>query len=232
MSQIIHLIISIIFLNSSVFAQELYIFYPNNMRPQIFQKKMGDVSPNLKITAFGRYKDFIAQIEMSNPEAIITKQVLIEEIENYSIKLEGSRDGANTEPYVLLAVDKQLDLKAIQDKQIGMLDILGRKGMKKFITNFFDPPPKLQRVSKIEDLLPLLTFDMAQGILIPEAYISYFKNISNLNFIVTQLPKVKVEIVCLAIKKGADPTIFVQALKNMDAKTRMALLEVDNWIEQ
>jgi len=61
-----------------------------------------------------------------------------------------------------------------------------------------------------------------------ENTVPYFKEISNLNFITTPVPKMKTEIVYLAQKDGTTASKTIEAIKKMDAKT-MALLKVDTW---
>ena len=38
--------------------ESLYIFLPTEVRPKVLQDKLSQACPNLKITAFGRIKDF------------------------------------------------------------------------------------------------------------------------------------------------------------------------------
>ena len=209
-------------------AESLYVFTPSKLRPVVMQEKLLQACPGIDIMVFGRHKDFANQIKANSPDAILTKIPVIENIGGYTVCLKGSRGGSADEPYILLSVDKKVDPANIGKLKIGVFDILGRKKMKTFIGRFFNPVPKLKRVSKMEDLLQLLTFNMADAVLTPENTVSYFKEISNLNFIITPVPEMKTEIVSLAQKDGTAAFKTIEAIKKIDAKT-MALLEVEIW---
>jgi hypothetical protein len=213
---------------TSLAAEKLYVFYPTIVRPQVIQQNLSKACPDAEVMVFGRYNDFIAKIAIDSPEVIITKPVVTEQMAGYSLKLNGAFKGAADESYVILSVNEKLDVASVKaETVIGMIDFLGRKEMMTFIAQFFPTAPKLKRVTKIEDLLPLLTFNMAQGILISEREVSYFKATSNLNFVITPLPK-KVGIVALAVKDGKTSPEILKAIKGLDAETS-GMLGVDQW---
>jgi len=209
-------------------AESLYVFIPSKLRPVVMQEKLLQACPGIDIMVFGRHKDFANQVKANSPDAILTKIPVIENIGGYAVCLKGGRGGSADELYILLSVNKKVEPANIGKLKIGVFDILGRKKMKTFIGKFFNPVPKLKRVSKMEDLLQLLTFNMADAVLTPENTAPYFKEISNLNFVTTPVPDMKTEIVSLAQKDGTAASKTIEAIKKMDAKT-MALLEVDTW---
>lgn len=219
-----------IFLIQPVYAERLYVFYPSVMRTQIMQKKLTRALPGIEVRVFGRYKDFRAKTKSDSPDAILSKAPVIQQLGSYSIKRKGVRDNDTNEPYVLLSVGKRVNPAKMAGKTIGVFDILGRKGMKKFIGNYFRSKPRLKRVSKMEDLLQLLTFNMVDAILIPKIYVAYFKEISKLDFIVTSVPKMRVDIIALAIKKRGNAARIVRSFASMNDNTK-TLLDIDNWEE-
>jgi hypothetical protein len=215
---------------SLVFAQKnLYIFYPSIARPQTIQDKVEKVFHGTTVTAFGRYNDFSAKIEIEPPDMIITKTMIIRQLNSYTPVLHGYRNGKSEDSYVLLSINQPIDLKNITSETlIGTIDIMGRNGMNTFVSQFFPTIPKLKRVTKVEDLLPLLTFNMTDAVLVQEPAVSYFKTTSNLNFNVTPLPETKDGIVALGIKNGINPEKIIATLKFVD-KEVCALFEVDLW---
>lgn len=225
------LIFVAIFFSRTGYSETLYVFYPTAARSQIVQKELSKACPGIEITVFGRYKDFRAKVGMNSPDAILTKDPVVRQIRGYLIKMEGIRKGAIDEPYVLVSADKKVDPGNIANTPIGVFDILGRKGMKKFVSNYFTGAPRLKRVSKMEDLLQLLTFNMADAVLIPEIYVNYFKEISKLNFSVTRIPKMRIGIIALGVKQGKNASQTIKGLSGMDNKTK-ALVEVDDWNQQ
>jgi hypothetical protein len=217
-----------LFFYGSAYAETLYIFYPSIMRPIVMQQKMTEACPGIEIKVFGRFKDFETEVISGKPDAILTKYPVISQLGGYSVLLKGSRKGKTEESDILLSVDEKIDLNSISEISIGMFDILGRDGMKKMVSSYFNGEPKLKLVSKTEDMLQLLTLNMSKAILIPENHIGYFKELSNLNFVVTPVPNMKEGIVALAIKSGAGAAKIVKALTGMNDKN-MAIPEVDKW---
>jgi len=224
------LIWSTVFPVQSVYAERLYVFYPSTVRTQIMQKKLSNALPGIDIRVFGRYRDFKAKTKTDFPDAILSKPLVIKSLDKYSIKLKGSRVAKTEEPYVLLSValDKRPNPANMAGMTIGAFDILGRKGMKKFIGRYLTPTPRFKRVSKIEDLLQLLTFNMVKAVLIPEIQIKYFKEISKLHFVITPVPKMRVKIIGLAVKNGRTATHTLRNFTSMNNEIKI-LLEIDNW---
>jgi len=209
-------------------AETLYIFYPSTLRPVLMQQKMTEACPGIQIRVFGRFTDFETQVSADRPDAILTKYQVIRQIGGYSVLLKGSRKGETEESNILLSVDEKINLNSISSISIGMFDILGRDGMKKTAGSYFSQEPRLRLVSKMEDMLQLLTLNMVKAILIPENQLTYFKELSNMNFAVTPLPNVKTGIIALAVRDGGSAGLSVKALTGMDSKS-MTMLEVDKW---
>ena len=221
-------VFALFFINSNAFSDSLYVFYPIAERPNVIQTKLSEVFPGTDITVFGRVNDFATKIQESPPDAILSKPATIQMFGNYAIQLQGHRKGSTEEKFILLSVDKSIDTGNLSASTVGMIDILGRKEMIDFLNSFFSSPPKLKRVTKMEDLLPLLTFNMCSAILIAEHSVDYFKSISKLNFVVTPTPDMKTGIIALAIKNGRNGDAIVKSAKEMKTDVN-TLLEVDSW---
>jgi hypothetical protein len=225
--KVVILIWSVILLVQPVYAERLYVFYPSVLRTQIVQKKLSQALPGIEVRVFGRYRDFITKTKSDSPDAILSKEPVIQHLGGYSIKQKGIRNNETDESYVLLSVNKRIDQIKMTNISIGVFDLLGRRGMKKFIDNYYSSKPRLKRVSKMEDLLQLLTFNMVDAILIPEMYVAYFKEISKLHFIVIPVPKMRVGIIALATKSKGNSRIlsnFIYMRDNINT-----LLDIDNW---
>lgn len=217
-------------LTAQLLSQEkVYVFYPTTARPQAVQDKMTAAFAGVTVTVFGRYNDFTAKIEMEAPDAVITKPALIDQLGNYTVALKAERKGKSDESYVLMSINAPLEAASVNaETVIGVIDLLGRTGMKSFSEQFFTVEPKLKRVTKVEDLLPLLSFNMAAGILIEDVFVNYFKTTSQLSFSITPLTGAKGGILALGIKKDGKADKTLAALKKND-KELCGLLEVDLW---
>ncbi len=218
-----------VFSIQSVYAERLYVFYPSTVRTQIMQKELTNALPGIDIRVFGRYRDFKAKTKADSPDAILSKPPVIKSLPKYSINLQGSKKSKTKEAYVLLSVIQgtKLNPANMAGITVGAFDILGRKSMKKFIGKYLKANPKIKRVSKVEDLLQLLTFNMVKAILIPKIHVKYFKEISKLHFVVTPVPKMQVGIIALAVKNNGNATNTLKAFTNISSKVK-ALLDVDN----
>lgn len=207
----------------------VYVFYPSVARPQSVQDKIQKCVQGAEVIVFGRYNDFAAKMETEPAPIIITKPLLIEMFSGYEIKVNGVRAGKTEETYIVLSINNGIDPATVgAETVVGTIDILGRIGMNTFAKHFFAAVPKLKRVTKMEDLLPLLTFNMVSGILVQEPAVQYFKSTSNLNFAITKLPDSKDGIVALAAKTGGNADKVASALKSAD-KELCSFFEVDLW---
>jgi hypothetical protein len=217
--------------SASVFAREiLYVFYPSTLDPQSMQDKMTDVIRGMNITAFGRYDDFITKVHTEPPDAVITKTALIhDQLGDYEVSLNGERNGTTEERNVVLSINKQFSIDSVDNETvIGVIDILGRTGMKSFLKQLFPVEPKLKRVSRVGDLLPIVTLDVAAGIMIEDVFVDYFKSTSQLQFSVTRLTGVKNGIVAFAVKKNGNAPKTLAGLKRND-KVICDLFHIEKW---
>jgi hypothetical protein len=205
-------------------SESLFVFFPTTVRPHILQK--GISGPGLEVTAFGRFADFEDGVKAKPPDAILSLPEVIGNLEGYKVAVVGKHKGESQEPFLLVSVEKPLDPARIAGSTIGLVDFLGRKGMQKFVAGIFPSPPAFKTVAKVEDLLPLLTFGMAEGILATQAQVDYFRSVSQLKFTVIPVPGAGAGTICLAIRKGREATQAVKSLKAMDAGLQKLLGDV------
>jgi len=220
-----------VFLAATLSARErLYVFYPSILHQQSMQDKLTNALKNAAVTAFGRYDDFMAKVRSEPPDAIITKSVLIhEQLGDYEVQLNGERHGTTGERYVFLSARNPFDSASITSESfIGVVDILGRTGMKYFLRQFFPVGPKPQRVPRVGDLLPVVSLDVAAGILVEDAFVDYFKSTSQLRLSVTQLTGAQSGIVAFAVKKGGNAPSTLAALKKNDTVIG-DLFSIERW---
>lgn len=212
------------------FAEEkLYVFYPTTARPQTVQETLKESFSGVEVTVFGRYNDFNEKVATDPPDAVIAKPALIEQLGGFSIVLSGMRNGKSEDTYVLMSLKNPIDPKDVSSETVlGAIDVLGKAGMESFIKKLFQAGPKLKRVTKVEDLLPLLSFNMASGVIVEDVFVNYFRATSQLELGITPLPAVKSGIIGLALKNGAKAEKTVNSLKKGDKKIS-TLFEVDAW---
>ncbi len=210
----------------SASAESLYVFIPTEVRANVMQDKIGAFCLDVDVTVFGRAKDFHKQMKISPPNAILSLMPVINYNETYSATLNGSKNGSISEDYVLVSIDKALDLAAITGKRIGAIDLLGRKPMSDFISKLFNTKVKLKRVTKVEDLLALITFGSVDGIFIAESLFEQLRLKSNLNLISTRL-NIKLGLASAAISGSTDRKM-TECIAAFDTELNTTL-GVDKW---
>lgn len=224
------LMLVVILTNISFGNEKLYVFYPSTSDYMSIQNNIANTLPQVTITVFSRYDDFVSKIQVEPPDGIITKPLLIaEQLHDYEIALRGERSGNTKENYVILSSDKQFKIESITaESAIGVVDILGRAGMKAFLKEFFPIEPKLKRVSRVGDLLPFLSLDIAACVMIESAFLDYFKSTSQQEFTVIPLPEGKNDIVAFAVRKGTSAEKTLTGLKRND-KAVCDLFYIQQW---
>jgi hypothetical protein len=214
-------------LAAPVMGENLFVFVPTDVRAKAMQQDISDACPDISVTVFGRGKDFREEVSKSPPDAILSLLPVIDRSSPFETVMRGVQNGFTEEEYVLVSVDKALDLGQIQTKKIGVVDLLGRKPMGEFVSQLFQADIKLKRVTKQEDLLPLLTFGSVDGIFVSERLYQQIKNRSNLNLVSTSL-NIKVGLVSAALATSAAKEKIVNCLKKFDGKIN-GTLGVDQW---
>ena len=207
----------------------LYVFYPLTTRPQQVQESLQKSLEGVEVTVFGRVNDLSARVAAAPPDAILTKPLLLEQFDAYTITSSGLRNGSPDETYVIVSIDTPIRIESVHSETvIGVIDVLGRNAMKTFILPLFPSEPRLKQVTKVEDLLPLLTFTMADGIMIEEVFLPYFQKTSNLSFKISSPITPQSGIIALAYRKDFDTrTIAGQLAKENQSINK--LFEIEKW---
>ncbi|MCU7835714.1 MAG: hypothetical protein KZQ83_10755 [gamma proteobacterium symbiont of Taylorina sp.] len=207
-------------------ANKLYVFYPTDVRPKSLQGKINTLCPEINTVAFGRVVDFYRQIDRMPPNAILSLKPVVTRKQTHQGGLKGTLNGQYKEEYVLVSLDKPVDLKNIAQLKIGVLDILGRRAMKIFINDLFDSRINIKRVVKIEDFLPLLTFKLADAIFVSRSTFDKLKSKSRQNLVAVETG-LSIGLAVIGVYQQNDNKIN-RCIKNLDQPTN-ALLGVDHW---
>ena len=190
-------------------AGKLYVYYPATVRPQVMQQKLSLACPTSEVMVFGRYEDFKAKVEADKPDVILTKTPLLAQFSGYTSASKAVGHGKTDEEFVLLSVDTPVDPATVNATTvIGVIDFLGRVGMSEFVKKFLPVEPSLKRVTKVEDLLPLLTFKMAKAVIVSKDFVPFFKQTSQLKFVETPLPSGSSGIASIASRDASAGAII------------------------
>jgi len=220
------LTITLLFSISQLSAANLYVFYPSDIRPKALQDKINQRCPNVNTVAFGRVVDFYRQIEHVPPNAIVSLKPVVHRQKSYTESLKGNKNGRYVEEYLLVSINKPVDLKQIENLKIGVLDILGRKPMKRFMNDLFKRKLKIKRVVKTEDFLPLLTFGLADAIFVSKTTFKKLQNKSKQILVPTKIG-ISIGLAVTGIHPQ-DNNDIAQCIKGLDNNTN-TLLGIDGW---
>lgn len=223
---------------------KVFVFYPSLARPLAIQEALSKKCPGLDITVFGRLTDLQALVGRERPQAILAQNAVLKQFPEYLPRLQGTRNGAATEDFVLLSIDKPFDLTKVSGAAIGVVGMLDRKEMDGFVGDLVGGAPRVNRVTKLEDLLPLLIFQSVGAVLVSEANMREFRKKSQAHLVDVKLDKGKVGLLTAgihsgpggsggvsgtdALSKAPDEKAILSALKALDAGS-LALLGVDGW---
>jgi hypothetical protein len=178
------------------------------------------------VTVFGRFRDFEEAMAARRPDAVVALQPLLTSL-SVPVVLQGLRADHDWEPYVLLtngSVEGPL-----AGKVIGVVDLLGRSGTQEFVTKLLKTDDlKLKRVTKMEDLLPLLQFSAADGVLVPAAAVKSITERSRLTLHVRELPDAKVGLLAVGVLSARARDVMVKQVLTLDGDTNRTL-GVERW---
>jgi len=218
---------------------KVFVFFPSLARPLAIQEALAGKCPGLDVTVFGRLTDLRAMAAREPPLAILAPLPALGQFGGYRPRLQGIRNGSATEKYVLLSIGKPFAPGADLGSSIGAVGIFDRAGMSAFAKGIVPGSPRINLVTKVEDLLPVLIFGSADAILISETNMREFRKKSRANLVSTELKNAQVGLLAVGMRAAAPlagagaeaargEKDILAALKALDAGT-LALLGVDAW---
>lgn len=201
---------------------KLLVFLHVALKQRAFESELKAGLPQLDVKAVGRLADFERGLE-EGQDAVMTSPLLLAS-HGLSAKLQGYRAGAPDERYSLAAPTTVPTPDKVT--AIGALDLLGRDGTNAFVHGLLGSKPRVERVTKLEDLLPLLQMQKVDGILLPTRLLPDVQEGSRLALAQRQLPGlVKLPALAAVGASGAEAVAAVARLPQKISRT----LGVEEW---
>ncbi len=205
-------------------AQEakLLVFLHLAVKQRALQSALQEALPGVKVIAVGRLGDFERGLADGADAVLAIPPVLA----NFKLgaKLRGYNGGSFDEKYSLLGVETSPDPTKVAS--VGALDLFGREGTNGFVKELLNASPKVERVSKVEDLLPLLQMQRVESVLLPARLVPEIKSASKLNLVTRDLTKqVGLPAVAVVTPEGDRIVAAVSKMSPATSKT----LGVDSW---
>jgi hypothetical protein len=121
---------------------------------------------------------------------------------------------------------------SLAGKTIGVVDLLGRDGTQTFLNGLLKATDiKIKRVAKIDDLLSLLEFSAADGIVLPSSMLGRLVERTRLVIKTKELPGGPVSLPAVAVLNPVVRDVVIRSFQQLDAPTKR-LLGIDSWSVQ
>lgn len=200
----------------------LAVFIHVDAKLRYFQGLLRDALPGVDVTVYSRFGDVLHAIDEGADALLALRSVL--EYQGLTPAISGHVAGRTTEPYVLIANGRQVDPKSV--RRVGTVDLLGRKGTQQWVERLLGANPEVNRVTKFEDLLPMLQLEMADAVLLPAAVATLFKQKSRMPLQSTHL-STHVGLPALSVLKVGGEQV-VPALSRTGASLKQ-VMRIDGW---
>ncbi len=131
--------------------------------------------------------------------------------------------------FLAVSMNSPVSKPELSTVTLGVVDELGKRQTPIFVARLLGVPkaPRLRRVGKLEDLLPLLQFSMAKAVLVRERDFATLKSRTQQTLHQTPL-RTKAPPLAVAFVSGGRRSTVERALMGMKEQTRRAL-GVDSW---
>jgi len=204
----------------------VYVFLQLDAKSSVVERMLKQQLPDLSVTVFGRLRDFEERLTTAHPDAVLSVGPILQQHAE-TASLQGYRDGKSVEPYLLASV--QALESPLTGKTIGVVELLGREGTQAFVNGLLTATNlKIKRVAKVEDLLSLLEFSAADGIVLPSSLLPMLVERTRLAIKARELPGALVGLPAVAVLNPAVRVLVVRAFQALDAPTKR-LLGIDSW---
>ena len=208
----------------------LYVYLQTDTKVAELERVLKAQLSGLKVTVFGRFRDFEEAMLARPPEAVMGLNMLLTQ-QGVRPSLQGLRDKQDAESYALVSVGTPLDLP-VAGKTIGAVDLLGREGTQSFVATLVGSANiKVKRVTKSEDLLALLQFAAVDAVLVPKLFVNTLAERSRMPLRARDLGGVRIKLPAIGVRDPAARPLVLQQIQNLDRATNQ-ILGVDEWRTQ
>jgi hypothetical protein len=200
----------------------LLVFLHLALKQRALQGELQAALQGMAVTTVGRIGD-VDRALREGQDAILTLPPVLR-ARSLTGALQGVVAGVPDEPYALVGVNSVPSLATLAS--VGALDLLGREGTVSFVGELIGRETKVERVSKVEDLLPLLQMQRVEAIVVAQRLVDDLREMSRMNLTLLPLEKrVGLPAVAALGPLGKDAVSAIARLPGSASQ----LLGVDAW---
>lgn len=227
---VIALLVGLLCGSSTALSQShprLVVYLSTDAKPRVVQTALSEKMGSVEVVVYGRYRDFARELE-KRPDAVIALQPVFG-VHGLNPELRATRNGQDTEPYVLLSIRATIDRQRFSTLTVGAVDIVGRERTGAFVARMLGlaSAPELKYVNKTEDLLPLLQLQGAEAVLLSQRDAALMQSRSKLDLRVTPLEG-RAGLAAAAFLTEPGRRIVRPEIQTLNAETNHKL-GVDSW---
>lgn len=163
----------------------LLVFLHLALKQRALQGELQGALQGMAVTTVGRIGDVDRALQ-EGQDAILTLPPVLR-ARALTGSLQGLAAGAEDEPYALVGVNTVPSVAGLSS--VGALDLLGREGTVSFVGQLLGRETKVERVSKVEDLLPLLQMQRVEAIVVAARLVQDLREMSRMNLTLLPLEK-------------------------------------------
>lgn len=205
----------------------VYVFANTLTKPAVIEKSLETKIAGANVKVFARYADFQALVQKDNPAVIICPPLAKDAAKiGGQIALSGVAKGGTEQNMLWVSIDQEFDLAANKGANIGLLDLAGRAPMRGFLSKVAGGDAKIKLASKLEDLLPMLTFKSADAVLVTESDFDAIKSRSQATLKTKSAGTKMGNLVVINNGAGADKA--VASIKGL-SKNELSMLGIEQW---
>lgn len=208
-------------------AGKLYVFLHTSVKAKALEATLEKALPGTEVTAFGRIRDLEKQVKAAPPDAVMARAPVLEKL-GLKPAVQGTLSANPAEKMVLLSLEAVTPAE-VASKVVGAIDILGRGETGKYFGVMLgaDGKVKLKRVTKLEDLLPLLQFKAADAVIVSESEADALTAKTKMGLTKTPIPSASIGLPAVGFTARADEAL-IKALVGMKRPTA-SKIGVDGW---
>lgn len=156
-----------LFLTGFLQAQELRVYLTSTIPVKEREKslKSDAALSGMQVTVFGQFREFDSA-NKSKAKYLIVPSSFVKYNPEYKAVYQFGKDGQTNTKLMILATKPEWTKEKFASGKVGIVDELGRKDTKTYVADIAGKFKLIKRVTKPDDLMPLLVLENADFIII------------------------------------------------------------------